>query len=191
MKTTPVYPWIKQETIHKDFLIAIAQPMTAKQIASKIGIPMDTCSHLIAKCTARELLICLNPEQRNSRLYSLTSRGRAFRKQLHQDENVLFKEYDLPDIDWRLYGSVCFNHRSAVIRTMSGPMQPSEIKRFLRIHQSSIKISANNIRDITKLLVAKNIVRPIKVKRKVHPRYELTELGIQIQRLLRQARRAR
>jgi len=187
MKTTHVYPWIKHEKHRRDFLIAIAQPMTGKQIASKIGIPMDTCSHLIARCSAKGLVTCLNPEQRNSRLYWLTSLGKAARKQLFQDANLPYKEYDLPDINWSLYGWVCFNHRSAVIRTLSGPMQSSEIKRVLRIHQSSIRISANNIRDIIKLLVSKNIVRPLKVKRKAHPRYELTETGLQLKRLLQKA----
>jgi len=187
MKTTHVYPWIKHEKHRRDFLVAITQPLTARQIARKTGIPVDTGSHLIAQCSAKGLVTCLNPEQRNSRLYWLTSLGMAAKKQLCHDANLPCKEYDLPDINWSLYGWVCFNHRSAVIRTLSGPMQSSEIKRVLRIHQSSIKISANNIRDIIKLLISKNIVRPMKVKRKAHPRYELTELGIQLQQLLRQA----
>ena len=187
MKTTHVYQWIKQAKHRRSFLGAMAQPMTARQITRKTGIPLNTCSHLIAQYSIQGLLTCLNPEQRNSRLYSLTSRGRAIRKQLWQDANLPYKEYDLPDINWSLYGSMCFRHRSAVVRTLSGPMQSSEIKRVLRMHQSSIKISANNIRDIIKLLVSKNIVRPVKIKRKAHPRYELTELGIKLQRLLRQA----
>jgi len=187
MKTTHVYPWIMQETIRKDFLITVTQPMTAGQISRRTGIPKDTCSHIIAQCSAQSLLICLNPQQRNSRLYGLTSHGRKIRKQLCESTNLPFKEYEQPDINWSLFGSVCFNHRSAVIRTMSGPIQPSEIKRVLRMHQSSIKISANNIRDIIKQLLSKNIVRSVKVNKKAHLRYELTELGIQLQRLLRQA----
>ena len=187
MKYTNVYPWIMQETIRKDFLIAVTQPMTAGQISSRTGIPKNTCSHIIAQCSVQGLLICLNPQQRNSRLYALTSHGRRIRKQLCKGTNLPFKEYDQPDINWSLFGSVCFNHRSAVIRTMFGPMQPSEIKRVLRMQQSSIKISANNVRDIIKLFVEKNIVRSVNVKKKAHPLYELTKLGIQLQRLLRHA----
>ena len=161
--------------------------MTARQLSKKTGIPKDTCSYLVAQCSIRGLLTCLNPEQRNSRLYSLTAQGRTIRKQLCQDTHLPYKEYDLPDINWSLYGSICFNHRSAVIRTLSGPMQPSEIKRVMRIHQSGVNISANNVRDVVKLLVEKNVVRPVLVKRKAHPCYELTEIGIQLQQLLRQA----
>ena len=176
-----------QETGRIVFLIAISQPMTAKQISSRTSIPKNTCSHIIVQCSVQGLLTCLNPQQRNSRLYGLTSHGRRIRKRLCKGTNLPFKEYDQPDINWSLFGSVCFNHRSAVIRTMSGPMQPSEIKRVLRMHQSSLRISANNVRDIIKLLLSKDIVRSVKVKKKAHPRYELTELGVQLQRLLKRA----
>jgi predicted transcriptional regulator len=187
MTYTHVYPWIKKEKHRIELLIAVMQPMTARQISRKTGIPKDTCSHIVAQCSTRGLLTCLNPQQRNSRLYALTASGRTIRKHLCQDTNLPYKEYDLPDIDWSLYGSMCFRHRSAVVRTLSGPMQSSEIKRVLRIHQSSIKINANNIRDIIKLLLSWDVVKSVKVGRKVHLYYELTELGIQLQRLLRQA----
>ena len=163
------------------------QPLTAKQVGRKTGIPMDTCSYILAKFSVKGLSTCLNPEARNSRLYWLTTLGRACRKQLQQDLNLPHSEYDLPDVDWALYGWLCFSHRSAVIRTISCPMQPSEIKRFLRIHRPNIKISANNIRDIIKLLLARNIVRPVRIGKKAHLRYELTDLGNRFRQLLTQA----
>lgn len=187
MTDTTVYPWIMQEDSRRDFLAAFSQPMTARQLAKKTGIPKDTCSHFIRRFRTHGLVTCLNPEQRNSRLYSLTTHGRSTRKHTSSDSKLPFKEYDQPDINWQLYGSVCFNHRSAVIRAMSGPMQPSQIKRVLRIHQSSVKISANNIRDIVKFFVKNNIVRPVVVRRKGHLRYELTEMGLQMRRLFQQA----
>ena len=66
-------------------------------------------------------------------------------------------------------------------------MQPSEIKRILRIQRAHIRISANNIRDVVRLLLTKGIFRPVKVKKKAHLRYELTELGIKFRQLLIQA----
>ena len=167
--------------------MAFIQPLTARQIAWATGIPMDTCSQLIKQFSHRGILACLNSKQRNSRLYWLTTRGRSLRMKLYQRNNLPYKEYDLPKIDWSLYGWVCFNHRSAVIKALSGSMQPSEIKRYIRIHHPRIRISANNIRDIIKLLVARNVVQAIQLKGKSHPRYQLTELGLQLQRLLRQA----
>jgi len=167
--------------------MAITQPMTARQIARKIGIPVDTCSCLIAKLSAQGLLTCLNPLQRTSRLYWITGLGAKCKNQLYQDLDLCCKKFDVSDTDWQLYGWVCFKHRSAVTRTLSCPMQPSEIKRFLRIHHPSVKISANNIRDVIRLLLTKNIVRPVKVEKKTHLRYELTDLGNQLRKLLLQA----
>lgn len=163
------------------------QPLTAKQVGRKTGIPMDTCSYILAKFSAKGLLTCLNPEARNSRLYWLTTLGRAYRKQLQQDLNLPYTEYDLPDVNWALYGWLCFSHRSAVIRTLSCPMQPSEIKRFLRIHRPNMKISANNIRDVIRLLLARKIVRPVRVRKKAHLLYELTDLGNRFRQLLTRA----
>ncbi len=167
--------------------MALNQPLTAKQIAKKTGIPMDTCSYTITKFTAKGLVTCLNPEARNSRLYWITELGRQCRKQLHQDRNLSYEEYDLPSVNWPLYGWLCYSHRAAVIRALAEPMQPSEIKRTLRIHRSSIKISANNIRDVMRLLLERGIVQKVFVRKKAHPRYELTDSGKQFRQLLMQS----
>lgn len=187
MEFTKVYQWLKEEEHRRRILTAMKQPLTAKQVGRKTGIPMDTCSYILAKFSAKGLLTCLNPEARNSRLYWLTTLGRAYRKQLQQDLNLPYTEYDLPDVNWALYGWLCFSHRSAVIRTLSCPMQPSEIKRFLRIHRPNMKISANNIRDVIRLLLARKIVRPVRVRKKAHLLYELTDLGNRFRQLLTRA----
>ena len=185
--TSNVYEWIKKEECRGKALMAMNQPLTAKQIARKTGIPMDTCSYTIAKFTAKGLLTCLNPEATNSRLYWITELGRDCRKQLHQDRNLPYKEYDLPDVDWSLYGWLCYSHRAAVIRFLTEPKQPSAIKRTLRIYKPDVKISANNIRDVVKLLLEKGIVQKVFVRKKAHPRYELTELGHKLRQLLIQS----
>jgi hypothetical protein len=184
MKNSKVYQWIIEEGNRKKILIAVSQPMTAKQLSRTTGIPVDTCSYLISKFTFKGVLICLNPSAVKSRLYWFTKFGIRCRKQLHQVLDLPYEEYTLPDIDWHLYGWVNFNHRTAVIKTLTAPMQPSEIKRFLRVHRSGVRISANNIRDIIKLFSARSIVRPVKIKKKAHPRYELTELGTKFRQLL-------
>ncbi len=167
--------------------MALNQPLTAKQIARKTGIPMDTCSYTIARFTAKGLVACLNPEARNSRLYWITKLGRYCRKQLHQDRNLPEKEFDLPSVNWPLYGWICYRHRSAVVRILNSPMQPSAIKRTLRIYKPNIKISANNIRDVMRLLLEKGIVQKVFVRKKAHPRYELTDSGNQFRELLMQS----
>ena len=189
-KTSNVYEWIKKEESRGKTLMALNQPLTAKQLAKRTGIPMDSCSYTIAKLTAKGLTTCLNPQARNSRLYWITEPGRRCRKKLHQDINLPYREHDLPSVNWALYGWLCYSHRAAIIRIFTEPMQPSEIKRTLRIHKPNVKISANNIRDVLKLLLEKGIVQKVFVRKKAHPRYELTDSGKQFRELLIQSEMA-
>jgi len=167
--------------------MTMKQPLTGKQIGRRTGIPIDACSYVVAKLVARGLLTCLNPEARNSRLYWLTDLGIRCRKRLHHDLALSYEEYDLPSIDWALYGWICFSHRSIVMKTLSVPMQPSEIKRVIRRKKAGMAISANNIRDVVKLLLEKEIVQKVFVRKKAHPRYELTDSGNQFRELLMQS----
>jgi len=66
-------------------------------------------------------------------------------------------------------------------------MQPSAINRTLRIYKPDVKISANNIRDVVRLLLEKGIVQKVFVRKKAHPRYELTKLGHKLRQLLIQS----
>ena len=184
MENSKVYQWITEEENRKKILLAINQPITAKQLSQRTGIPVDTSSYLLAKLKIKGLLICLNPDAIKSRVYWLTEFGIRCRKQLHQDLDLLYKEYDLPDINWLLYGWLNFNHRSAVIKTLITPMQPAEIKKVLRSRRPNIKISANNVRDIIKLFLARDIVSPVKIRKKAHLRYELTDSGTKLRQLL-------
>lgn len=167
--------------------MTIKQPLTGKQIAARTGIPADSCSYIIAKLVAKGLLTCLNAEARNSRLYWLTDLGTQCRKKLHQDLALPYAEYDLPNIDWSVYGWLCFSHRLIVIKILTAAMRPSEIKRAIRKKKKDMKISANNIRDVVKLLLEKEIVRKVFVRKKAHPRYELTNSGKQFQELIMQS----
>jgi len=184
MENSKVYQWITEEENRKKILLAIKQPVTAKQLSQRTGIPVDTSSYLLAKLKIKGLLICLNPDAIKSRVYWLTEFGIRCRKQLHQDLDLLYKEYDLPDINWLLYGWLNFNHRSAVIKTLITPMQPAEIKKVLRSRRPNIKISANNVRDIIKLFLARDIVSTVKIRKKAHLRYELTDSGTKLRQLL-------
>jgi hypothetical protein len=187
MQTSNVYEWIAKEESHRKILTALKMPLTAKQLARKTGIPVGTCSYIVAKFTLKGIFTCLNQDAQNSRVYWLTELGISCQKQFCQDLNIPYKEYDLHSVNWALLGWVCFSHRSIVIKTLNMPMQPAEIKKQIRLQKTDTKISANNIRDVIKLFLAKGIVQPVKIRKKAHPRYELTELGIKLRQLLIQA----
>ena len=190
MQHSNISEWTANQENRRRILISMKQPLTAKQISKKTRIDLDTCSYMLGRFVSKGLSVCLNPNARNSRLYWLTDLGRRCRQRLRRELNLpeqAEKAHDLPSVNWELYGWVCFSHRAAVIRTMTGPMQPSEVKRILRVHRSKMKISANNIRDIVRLFLSRGIVRPVKVRKKAHLRYELTEAGNQFRQLLMQA----
>ena len=179
-----VYQWLNEQENRKTILKSFNQPLISRQISKKTGIPANTCSYVIATFVDKGLLICLNSKSNSSRLFWLTDEGLQLRKKLFQNHNLSYKQPVLSNIDWSLYGWTCFAHRSSVIKILTYPMQPSEIKRLFRLQGTHIRISSNNIRDIVKLFLAKGIVRPVKVRKKAHLRYELTDLGIKLRDLL-------
>ncbi len=186
MQTSNVYEWIKKEEHRTTVLASLTQPLTAKQLSRKTRIGIDTCSHVVGRFAEHGLAVCLNPAARSSRLYGLTDRGRKCRERICRELGLLEKPEacELPTVDWALYGWLCFSHRAAIMRILSEPMQPSAMKRRLRNVNSSVKISANNIRDVIRLFLQKEIVQKIFIRKKAHPRYELTELGRKLQGLL-------
>ena len=187
--TSEVYEWIKKKESRRKILMTLSQPLTAGQISRKAGIPVETCSYILVKCTGLKLLKCLNPKARNSRLYWLTYQGIQCQRWLCRDQNTPYQKPVLEDIDWELYGWICFRHRSVILKTITEPMQPARIKRYIRYRFPQTKISSNNVRDIIKLFLTQELVRPVSFRKKVHPRYELTDTGIKLRQLLLQAER--
>ena len=161
--------------------------MTALQLSKKTGFTQEQCSTILGQLTLCGLVKCLNPTATRSRLYWLTPIGILCQKKLGKDKTLPDMAKHLPDIDWELYGWVCYSHRAAIIRILTEPMQPSDMKRKLRNSKSDMKISANNIRDVIKLFLRKRIVQKVLMRKKAHPRYKLTQLGSNFQRLLSRA----
>ena len=143
----------KYERNYNKILLALPQPLTTKQISKRTGIPVNICSYTIGKFTKHGIIACLNPNASGSRLYWLTKAGILQKKQLCRKHGITYTEPKLPDIDWQLYGWVCFSHRSMVIKILTSAMQPSKVKRVLRLQRVNTRISANNIRDVIRLLL--------------------------------------
>lgn len=165
-------------------LLGFTQPVTATQLSRKLGISLDRCSNALLGLQSHKLLRCLNPTATRSRLFWLTRLGKNCQRRL---ASASCSSYDFPDINWELYASICFSHRSEVIRTLTFAMQPSQIRRRSACHTPGLRMSANNVRDVIRYLRAHGIVRPVRLKKKAHPGYELTEIGLHMRRLLLQA----
>jgi hypothetical protein len=167
----------------------LRQPMTTAQIAHALRLPVDHCTYAVTRLASSGKLTCLNPDACRSRLYWLSSSGIAEQARLRLAAGLGPIEHDLPKIDWKKYGSLCFTHRAIVVRTLrtGEPLQPSQIKRQALRNDPSIRFSSNNCRDVMRILRRLQIVRPVTVKRVKHFRYELTDEGLHCQRLLKQA----
>ena len=187
MQISEAHRYIQQSQRRKIVLTAITQPLTANQLARRTHLSRAVCSQVQAELVIYNLVTCLNPLARRSRLYWLTELGQRVRRHLGGESSSSRAQPPDSTIDWALYGRMCFTHRAAVIRTLNEPLQPATIKRRARARQPQLRISANNVRDIIRLLAAWGVVRPVQVRRKAHLRYELTDTGKTIQQLLDRA----
>ncbi|TWU21301.1 hypothetical protein [Bythopirellula polymerisocia] len=188
MKTKSYSPQVVLSEVANDVLSILTQPVTATQLARQLRIPLDRCSNVLSGLCSQGLICCVNPEATRSRLFWLSESGRKYK---NAQEAHPVGTTDMQSIDWRLYGTVCFSHRSEVIRTLSEPLQPAQIKRRAAFRKPGLRMSANNVRDVIRYLKSHGVVRPVHLKKRAHPLYELTELGHHFQRLLLKAEAVR
>lgn len=168
----------------QDVLRTMVQPATATQLSRWLRTSPDRCSCVLHKLRSKGLVTCLNPSANRNRLFWLTRSGVAQRRQLLGQRQELL---DFPDIDWDLYASVCYSHRGEVIRSLTHAMQPATIKRRATFRNPNRRMSANNVRDVIRYLKENGIVRAVKLPKRRHPGYELTERGLHMRRLLLRA----
>ena len=184
MEFAQAYYWLRLSEKRRLILANLSQPLTATQAARRTGIGRDSCLHHLWSLTLRGILRCLNRDTRYSRLYWLTGLGRICQRRIRKDAGQGPLVHQYPKIPWDLYSSVCYRHRSAVVEAMCGQTQAAVIKRKALSRDSTLRMSANNVRDVMKYLVETEVVQKIRVKKKRHPRFELTDLGLEFQRLL-------
>ncbi len=187
MKRKEAAQWIERNEKRKQLFLHFTQPMTAKQMAQKTGMSLGECSLILGQLVLCRLVKCLNPSAVRSRIYWLTPTGIFCQRKISNQKNLPKSLKKLPDIDWELYGWICYSHRSAVIKALTEPMQPAKIKRKITQSNRRAKISANNVRDIIRLFVKKGIVEPVQYRKEAHPRYELTQIGKALQSFLIQS----
>lgn len=195
MHVEEAYAWLLQGLRRQDVLASLRQPLTPTQLSERLGFSLDTLTQVLRELTIYQLVSCLNPAARKSRVYGLSSLGVICRDRLARDFQLSILPYDAPaTVDWNLYGWTCFNHRRTVLLTLEGPTQPAAIARTAaRQHRpgfgerTELRMSANNCRDVVKLFLQKGIVEPVRIRGKGHIHFQLTAAGKELQRLLRRA----
>jgi len=129
----------------------------------------------------------LNPQANKSRLYGLTPTGRQFQKHARREFGLTPVVRIASEVDWERYGLACFSHRAAIVSVLSLPLTTAELKRRIRRHDASARISCNNIRDALKVLCRRRVVRRVTIGRDRRTRYALTEACEAFPDLLRAA----
>ena len=184
METDEAYYWLVQSERRKNILVGFNQPLTATHIARRTDITLDASLHLLWGLSLYGIIYCPNKGTRYNRLYWLTELGKACQRKLRETLALQPLIHHFPDVPWDLFSSVCYSHRSAVIKAMHEPMQAAAIKRKALFQYPKLRMSANNVRDVMRCLLNEGVVRKIKIKKKAHPRYELTDLGKAFKELL-------
>ena len=188
MEFDGIYYWLIQSERRKTILVGFNQPLTATHIARRTGISLDACLHLLWGLTVYGVIYCLNKGTRYNRLHWLTELGKTCQGKLREALALRPLPHRLPNIPWDLFSSVCYRHRSAVIKAIHGPMPAAAIKRKALFQNPQLCMSANNVRDVMKYLLKVGVVRKSNIKRRGHPRYVLTDLGEAFKELLLRVR---
>lgn len=184
MQLSEAYQYLDQSERRRKILLALKQPMTARQLSRLAGLSLDACSRVLNELSIYELVQCMNPSARQSRLYGLTDTGEKTIAKLQAESGCPHVKLESPNVDWDLYGWVCYRHRRAVLLALTEPTQPAAIKRKARSRNPQLRMSANNVRDVIRLFRDKGIVQPVQIRRKAHLRYELTDLGRKLRDVL-------
>ena len=177
MEFDGLYYWLIQSERRKKILVGFNQPLTATHIARRTGITLDSCLHLLWGLAVYGVIYCLNKGTRYNRLHWLTELGIACQRKLRETLALGPLAHGFPNIPWDLFGSVCYRHRSAVIKAIHDPIQAAAIKRKALFQNPQLRMSANNVRDVMKYLLKAGVVRKVNIRQRSHPRYELTDLG--------------
>jgi predicted transcriptional regulator len=83
-----LYAWIKRGNRRKELLKLLSnskQPLTANEIKTELKISLSQVSFLLKEISKKELIICLNPEDKIGKLYIIAEEGKNIWQQ--QKEN--------------------------------------------------------------------------------------------------------
>jgi predicted transcriptional regulator len=83
-----LYAWIKRGNRRKELLKILSnkkQPLTANEIKTELNISLSQVSFLLKELSKKELIVCLNPEDKIGRIYIISEEGKNICQQ--QKEN--------------------------------------------------------------------------------------------------------
>ena len=176
--------WLNENKIAKKILCNLKTPMTGRQLSQILKIDLNVCGHILRSFRKRGLAYCCNPQAKISRLYYLTLDGKVCLSKFSDSGNSNFVSENIYDFDWETFGWVCFSRRASILKVLNEPMNSPTIRRRILSNNYTSSIGEGNIRDVIREFLKKGIVKKVWIRKRVHPRYELTDLGKKLQSLL-------
>ena len=188
MAFSGAYHWLLAGDTRIRIIVNFTQPLTATQLANKARLRPQACRYSLVMLRLRGIVTCFNPDSQYNHVYWLTDCGIACQRKVRITLGLPSLSHDFPALeDWDLFAFVSYPHRSAVIKALRGTMQPPAIKRRATVQTRRLRMSTDNVRDVVRVLRDKGIVRPVRIRKRAHLRYELTDLGMPLQQLLHRA----
>ncbi|HLC97355.1 MAG TPA: hypothetical protein VJC21_01060 [Candidatus Nanoarchaeia archaeon] len=86
MKKTlvPDYGWVLKGSQRRKILLVMDKPKTPTLVKEQTGIKVSNVSDVLRAMSKRKLAHCLNPKEKQGRLYELTATGRVLRDELRE-----------------------------------------------------------------------------------------------------------
>ena len=179
-----VLSWVRQSGRRQGVVAVLDQPLTASQIATRVGLSLKHASFVLGEVLAGQVVQCLNSQASSSRVFWSTELGHRVQNEIRQGFDLPAVSVQFPLVDWYLYGMVCFSHRAAVLRTMGRPMRATEIRRRGKLANPEQRMNSSNVRDVLGVFRRHQLVVPLQKRRRGHPSWVPSEVGKSIQKLL-------
>lgn len=80
-----VYAWVKRGSRRKEILQLISksrQPLTANEIKNNLKISLSQISLVIKDLSEKQLITCLNPEDKIGKIYTISEKGEGILREI-------------------------------------------------------------------------------------------------------------
>ena len=182
MDIQKIYAWLMSNRIRKEILRKLTQPMTATQLSEKARIPFGRCLWQVHNLVRKGILEPLIQDS-HVKVYWLTDLGKNCQRLLYEERSLPAPSHSIPDLNWDFYSWASHRHRAPIVKILTKPMRPVQIRKLLRDRQPLLRISIDNVWDELQLMVKKGIVRAVSMPGSRFWFYELSSVGRTLQRL--------
>ena len=77
-----LYSWVVRGSQRNAIIKALDKAKTPKQLSQETKIKFSNVSDVLSAMKEKNIVICLNPEEKTGRLYNLSKKGIAIRRSL-------------------------------------------------------------------------------------------------------------